>query len=142
MDIVLHKANRIDNNEEITGFITKMFGQCHIIKVDDENSAYPIKEDTIKPCIEAFEVRSVRYETIPYLSFRYLLEMGMFHSYFRKCIIVKKVRINHPYKDVPVVIHEGKINDLNPKYYDWKVDKFYFTGFWCKVLHIQVSELS
>lgn len=33
----------MDNGEEITGFLTKMFGQYHI---------YPVEEDSIQPCLE------------------------------------------------------------------------------------------
>lgn len=50
--IILHKANRIDNGEEIQGFLTKMWGSYHIILENDENNAYPVSEDTINPCID------------------------------------------------------------------------------------------
>ena len=39
--ILHHKAKRIDNGEEIQGFLTKMWGQYHIMKDNDENTAYP-----------------------------------------------------------------------------------------------------
>ena len=48
--ILHHKAKRIDNGEEIQGFLTKMWGQYHIMKDNDENTAYPVDEDTIEPC--------------------------------------------------------------------------------------------
>lgn len=53
--ILHHKAKRIDNGEEIQGFLTKMWGQYHIMKDNDENNAYPIDEDTIEPCYAELE---------------------------------------------------------------------------------------
>ncbi len=49
--IIKHKAKRVDSNEEVIGYVTKMWGQYHIIKADDENTAYPVLENTIEPCI-------------------------------------------------------------------------------------------
>ncbi len=46
----LHRGKRIDNGEWIEGLITKMWGQLHIINPDDENTAYPIDEDSICQC--------------------------------------------------------------------------------------------
>lgn len=53
--ILHHKAKRIDNGEEIQGFLTKMWGQYHIMKDNDENTAYPVDEDTIEPCYAELE---------------------------------------------------------------------------------------
>lgn len=53
--ILLHKANRVDNNEEVKGFLTKMWGEYHIILQENENLAYPVIPDTICPCIENLE---------------------------------------------------------------------------------------
>lgn len=50
--IVLHKGKRADNGEEITGFLTKMFGQYYIVLEEDENTAYPVEENSIKPCLK------------------------------------------------------------------------------------------
>ena len=50
--IVHHKARRTDNNEEVIGFLTKMWGQYHIIAENDENTAFPIDENTITPCFD------------------------------------------------------------------------------------------
>jgi hypothetical protein len=50
--IVLHKGKRADNGEEITGLLTNMFGQYHIVLEEDENTAYPVEEDSIKPCLK------------------------------------------------------------------------------------------
>lgn len=44
---ILFKAKRIDNGEWAEGFLTKMWGQYHIISLGDENTAYPIDEETI-----------------------------------------------------------------------------------------------
>ena len=46
--IVLHKGKRVDNGEEITGFLTKIFGEYHIVLEEDENTAYPVIKDSIK----------------------------------------------------------------------------------------------
>lgn len=48
--VILHKAQRTDGEGEVKGFITKMWGEYHIICENDENTAYPVLEDTIKPC--------------------------------------------------------------------------------------------
>ena len=47
--IILHEGRRVDNNELVIGFVTKMWGQYHILTVEDENTGYLVKEDTIKP---------------------------------------------------------------------------------------------
>jgi hypothetical protein len=49
--IILHKAQRTDGEGEVKGFITKMWGEYHIISESDENIAYPVLEVTIKPCL-------------------------------------------------------------------------------------------
>jgi len=49
--IILHKAQRTDGEGEIKGFITKMWGSYHIIPDGNENSAYPVIEDSITPCL-------------------------------------------------------------------------------------------
>ena len=46
----LYKAKRIDNGAWVKGLLTKMWGQLHIINPDDENTAYPIDENTICQC--------------------------------------------------------------------------------------------
>ncbi len=46
--IILHKGKRIDTGEEVTGYLVKMMGH-HIIMPDDENTAYPVKEESIEP---------------------------------------------------------------------------------------------
>lgn len=55
-NIVLHQGKRMDNGEEITGFLTKMFGQYHIVLEEDENTAYPVEEDSIKSCLEVADL--------------------------------------------------------------------------------------
>lgn len=50
--IILHKGKRVDNGKEITGLLTKMFGQYHIVLEEDENTAYPVEENSIKPCLK------------------------------------------------------------------------------------------
>lgn len=51
-NMVLHQGIRMDNGEGITGFLTKMFGQYHIVLEEDENTAYPVEEDSIKPYLK------------------------------------------------------------------------------------------
>lgn len=51
-NVILHKGKRLDNGEEITGFLTKMFGLYHIVLEEYENTAYPVEEDSIQPCLE------------------------------------------------------------------------------------------
>ena len=62
--ILHHKAKRIDNGEEIQGFLTKMWGQYHIMKDNDENTAYPVDEDTIEPCYAAVSYTHLTLPTI------------------------------------------------------------------------------
>lgn len=50
--IILHKGNRIGNGEEVIGYVTKMWGQYHIILENDENTAYPVDEESIIPCFD------------------------------------------------------------------------------------------
>lgn len=50
--ILHHKAKRVDNGEEVKGFLTKMWNQYHITTEDDENTTYPVIEETIEPCYE------------------------------------------------------------------------------------------
>lgn len=49
-DRFLSRGKRIDNGEWVEGLITKMWGQLHIINPDNENTAYPIDEDSICQC--------------------------------------------------------------------------------------------
>ena len=49
-DGYLYRGKRSDNNEWVEGFLTKMWGKYHIINPDDENTAYPIDNDTICKC--------------------------------------------------------------------------------------------
>lgn len=51
-NVILHKGKRLDNGEEITGFLTKMFGLYHIVLEEDENTAYPVMDYSIQPCLE------------------------------------------------------------------------------------------
>lgn len=44
---ILFKGKRKDNGEWVQGFLTKMWGQLHIVALNDENTAYPIDETTI-----------------------------------------------------------------------------------------------
>jgi hypothetical protein len=50
--IILHKGKRVDNKNEVKGFLTRMWGQYHIVMENDENTAYPVIEETIEPCFE------------------------------------------------------------------------------------------
>lgn len=50
--IILHKGKRKDTGETVIGFLTKMSGQYHIIMEKDENTAYPVEEESIEPCLE------------------------------------------------------------------------------------------
>lgn len=51
-NVVLHQGIRMDNGKEITGFLTKKFGQYHIVLEENENTAYPVEEDSIRPCLK------------------------------------------------------------------------------------------
>lgn len=46
-NIGLFKAQRINSVEWVTGLLTIMWGQYHIINPNDENTAYPIKTETL-----------------------------------------------------------------------------------------------
>ena len=50
--IILHKGKRVDTGEEVTGFLTKMWGQYNIILEDNENTAYPVEEKSISAYIK------------------------------------------------------------------------------------------
>lgn len=52
-NIVLHQGKRMDNGEDIIGFLTKMWGMYHIVLEDDENTAYPVEESSIQPCLQS-----------------------------------------------------------------------------------------
>ena len=49
-DRYLYRAKRIDNGEWVEGLLTIMWGQFHIINLNDENTAYPIDPSTICQC--------------------------------------------------------------------------------------------
>lgn len=49
-DRYLFRAKRIDNGEWVEGLLTIMWGQCHIINPNDENTAYMIDPSTICQC--------------------------------------------------------------------------------------------
>ncbi len=49
-DRYLFRAKRIDNGEWVEGLLTIMWGQFHIINLNDENTAYPIDPSTICQC--------------------------------------------------------------------------------------------
>lgn len=44
---ILFKAKRKDNGEWVEGLPQKMWGELHIINMNDENTAYPIDPETI-----------------------------------------------------------------------------------------------
>lgn len=44
---ILFRGKRIDNGEWVEGLLILMFGQYHIQKIDDENTAYPIDPSTV-----------------------------------------------------------------------------------------------
>lgn len=62
--IILHKANIIGTGEEVKGFLTILCGQYHITKVDNENIAYPVEADTIKPCLDEVRENLVHQYTL------------------------------------------------------------------------------
>lgn len=44
---ILFRAKRGDNGEWVEGLLTVMWGQYHIINPKDENTAYPINDETV-----------------------------------------------------------------------------------------------
>ena len=59
----LHKAKRSDCGEWVEGMLTRMWGQFHIINPDNENTAYPVDEDTICKCVgQGYMDYEVAYE--------------------------------------------------------------------------------
>lgn len=50
--VILHKGKRTDNGEVVTGFLTKMWGEYHILLEGNENTAYPVEKDSIEPCLD------------------------------------------------------------------------------------------
>lgn len=136
MEVILHRAKRIDNDEEVIGFITKMFGQYHIVKENDENTAYPIKEETIMPCVKTKEIKSVKYENVQYLSLWKLIELNIFYAGSTNCVVFKNSKYG------PVIVYKGKLSGIEREYCNWKVERFYFSGRWRKTLNIRISELN
>lgn len=57
--IILHKAERADGGGEVTGFITKIRGEYHIVLENDENTAYPVLEESITPYFPGVETGDV-----------------------------------------------------------------------------------
>lgn len=47
--VVLHTGKRKDTGEMITGYLTKMWAEYHIILPEDENTSYLVEEDSIEP---------------------------------------------------------------------------------------------
>ena len=50
--IILHKGKRKDTGETVIGFLAKMWGEYHILMEEDENTAYPVEENSIEPCLQ------------------------------------------------------------------------------------------
>ncbi|KEI94956.1 hypothetical protein N496_18460 (plasmid) [Clostridium botulinum A2B3 87] len=67
--VVLHEAERIDGKGIVKGFITKMWGQYHIILENDENRAYPVVEETIKPYFSKITSSTTSYSPTTYEEF-------------------------------------------------------------------------
>lgn len=44
---ILFMGKRLDNKEWVEGLLTIMWGQYHIIKLNDENTAYPVDPETV-----------------------------------------------------------------------------------------------
>lgn len=59
--IILHSAKTIDGDKQVKGFLTKMWGQYHIVDEADENTAYPVLEDSIEPCFEGTPLRGLKF---------------------------------------------------------------------------------
>ena len=49
-DRYLFRAKRIDNGKWVEGLLTIMWGRCHIVNPNDENTAYTIDPSTICQC--------------------------------------------------------------------------------------------
>ena len=49
-DRYLFRAKRIDNGKWVEGLLTIMWGRCHIVNPNDENTAYQIDTSTICQC--------------------------------------------------------------------------------------------
>lgn len=48
-NIIFHTGKRTDNREIVKGFLFKVYNAYHIVTEDDENTAYPVVEESIKP---------------------------------------------------------------------------------------------
>lgn len=48
-NIIFHTGKRTDNRETVKGFLFKVYNAYHIVTEDDENTAYPVVEESIKP---------------------------------------------------------------------------------------------
>lgn len=59
--IILHKGNRSDTGEEVIGYITKLWGQYHIVMENDENTAYPVDVESIEPLLNKCESSDTEY---------------------------------------------------------------------------------
>lgn len=144
MDIILHKAKRIDTDDDILGYLMKIKGEYHIIPEKDENAGYPVKKDTIQPCINKCELKSVQYKEIPYISLWSLIQLGIIGNISVKCNVVR-TSTSEEYRNsgnTVVLLHQGSLDNLERKYYTWKVDHFSFDGIFRKILRIKISELN
>lgn len=56
----LFRGKRVDNDEWVYGFLIKRWGQYHIIDLNDENSAYMIKPETVGQYSEHRDDRFLR----------------------------------------------------------------------------------
>ena len=50
--ILLHKANRKDNGEEVQGILSKVWGQYLITSEDNEDDVFYVTEESIRPVLD------------------------------------------------------------------------------------------
>lgn len=50
--ILLHKANRKDNGEEVQGILSKVWGQYLITSEDNEDDVFYVTEESIRPVVQ------------------------------------------------------------------------------------------
>lgn len=124
--IILHKGKRCDTGEEVVGFITKMWGQYHIIIENNENTAYPVIRESIVPLYNSLDILDItkanKDEYINLLIDNYNLLDTCFkcvHRYLRSSNDFKDISINQQ------EVHVKLINSIRNliKYYQCNLDE-------------------
>lgn len=62
--VILHEGLRMDTGEKVKGFVVKMWGIYHILPEQDMNTAYPVSEQSIQPCLDTTSFKEAKSTNI------------------------------------------------------------------------------